>query len=338
MSDTSVLIHHLSPLQTLLEREGVTEVVVNTPGWVGVEDAKGWHWVEDERLTTDWLRRLALAAAAFTQQDVTESRPICSTELPQGERCQIVVPPAVPAGEISITIRKPCRLDLSLEDLDRGGLFGDVRGATADTNDLTPEDASLVDLHRQNKWPAFLRGAVRNRKNILVSGATGAGKTTISKALIPLIPAEERIVTIEDTRELVVPHKNRVHMLYAKDGAGRAQVGPKDLLESALRMRPDRVLLQELRDGTAFYYLRNVNSGHPGSITTLHANSAMLAFEQLTLLVKESEAGRDLTRDDIRELLFQLVDVVMQVHKVEGGGRQVTEIYFDPHRKLQSRH
>jgi type IV secretion system protein VirB11 len=118
-------------------------------------------------------------------------------------------------------------------------------------------------------------------------------------------------------------------MLYAKDGQGTANVTAKHLLESALRMRPDRILLQELRDGTAFFYLRNVNSGHPGSITTIHADSAELAFEQLTLLVKESEGGSDLARGDIRALLKMLVDVVVQTKK-EGGEFRVTEIYYDP--------
>src|SRR3546814_3188623 len=95
-----------------------------------------------------------------------------------------------------------------------------------------------------------------------------------AKGLIKLIPENERLLTIEDTRELVVPHQNVVHMIYSKDGTGTAKVSAKELLESALRMRPDRILLQELRDGTAFFYLRNVNSGHPGSITTIHADSA----------------------------------------------------------------
>lgn len=135
------------------------------------------------------------------------------------------------------------------------------------------------------------------------------------------------------TRELIVPHRNVVHMLYAKDGQGTANVTAKHLLESALRMRPDRILLQELRDGTAFFYLRNVNSGHPGSITTIHADSAELAFEQLTLLVKESEGGSDLARGDIRALLKMLVDVVVQTKKIDGEFR-VTEIYYDP----ESRH
>ena len=131
------------------------------------------------------------------------------------------------------------------------------------------------------------------------------------------------------TRELVVEHRNVVHMVYSSERQGLAKVGPKQLLESALRMRPDRILLQELRDGTAFFYLRNVNSGHPGSITTVHAGSAMGAFEQLTLLVKESEGGRDLARDDIRGLLHMLVDIVVQTSK-RAGKFEVEEVYFDP--------
>jgi type IV secretion system protein VirB11 len=147
--------------------------------------------------------------------------------------------------------------------------------------------------------------------------------------LIAAIPAHERLITIEDTAELVIPHHNCVRLLYAKDGQGIAKIGPRELLGSCLRMRPDRILLQELRDGTAFFYLRNVNSGHPGSITTVHADSARLAFEQLTLLVKESAEGRDLHRDDIRSLLLLLVDVVVQMQKREGRYR-ITEIYYDP--------
>src|SRR6201999_998495 len=159
-----------------------------------------------------------------------------------------------------------------------------------------------------------------------------SGKTTLVKSLIRLIPSEERLITVEDTRELVVPHRNAVHLVYAKDGQGLAKVGPKSLLESALRMRPDRILLGELRDASAFFYLRNVNSGHPGSITTVHADSAALAFEQLTLLVKESEGGRDLAREDVRALLHLLVDIVVQMKRV-GGRFRVSEIWYEPLRK-----
>jgi type IV secretion system protein VirB11 len=194
---------------------------------------------------------------------------------------------------------------------------------------VSADELDLLALLKAGRHAEFFDRAVKARLNILISGATGSGKTTLSKGLIQLIPPEERLLTIEDARELIVTHRNVVHMLYAKDGQGTANVTAKHLLESALRMRPDRILLQELRDGTAFFYLRNVNSGHPGSITTIHADSAELAFEQLTLLVKESEGGSDLARDDIRALLKMLVDVVVQTKKTDGEFR-VTEIYYDP--------
>lgn len=166
----------------------------------------------------------------------------------------------------------------------------------------------------------------------MVSGATGSGKTTFAKALIAHIPTHERLITIEDARELVAPHRNLIHLTYARDGRGISQAGVKELLESALRMRPDRILLQELRDSAAFLYLRNVCSGHPGSITTIHADSTALAFEQMTLLVREAEAGRDLPRADVRNLLVLLVDIVVQMRRV-GGRFAIMEVYFDPVRK-----
>lgn len=236
----------------------------------------------------------------------------------------------MPAGTVSITIRKPSQVTFDLDALAEKGLFDKVV-ATKDA--LSSADAKLLDLYQKQDWRNFLVLAVESRKNILISGATGSGKTTLSKALIEVISEDERIITIEDTPELVIPQPNHVRLYYSKGGQGTAKVGAKELLESCLRMRPDRIMLQELRDGTAFYYIRNVNSGHPGSITTVHADSAALAFEQLTLLVKESEGGQDLEREDIRQLLKLLVDVVVQCKRVEGRFR-VTEIYFDPLARL----
>jgi type IV secretion system protein VirB11 len=328
-ADSSVLHHYLQPLQPLLEPADVTELVINRPGEVGVEGANGWRWYEAPDLTPAWLVTLATSAAAFTRQDVGAETPICSTVLPHGERCQIVLPPAVPAETVSITIRKPSSVTFGMDDFTKAGLF---EHAKATSDELAEDEQELLRLREARAWPAFFDLAVRSRKNILVSGATGSGKTTFSKGLIQLIPEHERLLTIEDTRELTVPHRNVVHLIYSKDQQGLAKVGPKQLLESSLRMRPDRILLQELRDGTAFFYLRNVNSGHPGSITTVHADSAALAFEQLTLLVKESEGGRDLAREDIRSLLHLLVDVVVQMKKVEGRFR-MTELYYEPLRK-----
>ncbi|SEJ81004.1 type IV secretion system protein VirB11 [Sphingobium sp. AP50] len=326
MTDTTILRHYLAPLLPLLEPSVVTELVINRPGEVGIEDNDGWHWHEVPDLDSDWLSTLAVAAASYTRQDINGETPICSTILPDGERCQIVIPSVTPTGAPSFTIRKPSRVTLPIDQLANQGLFGTTRSATRGMSDV---DAQMTALRDAGDWPAFFRVAVGARKNILVSGATGSGKTTFAKALIQLIPSHERLLTIEDTRELVVDHRNVVHMVYSSEKQGLAKVGPKQLLESALRMRPDRILLQELRDGTAFFYLRNVNSGHPGSITTVHAGSAAGAFEQLTLLVKESEGGRDLARDDIRGLLRMLVDVVVQTRK-QNGKFEVEEVYFEP--------
>ncbi|MGK2255244.1 MAG: type IV secretion system protein VirB11 [Brevundimonas sp.] len=330
MTDTSVLDVYLQPLRALMEPAGVTELVINRPGEVGVEADGRWRWHEAPDLTEDWLRTLAVAGAAYTRQDVGLDRPICSTHLPGDIRCQIVLPPVAPDGTVSLTMRKPSSRRLNLDDFAAAGLFEAIADARPDAPDAV--DAELIAQRAAGDWPGFFRTAVRGRRNILVSGATGSGKTTFAKGLVELIPAEERLLTIEDTREFVVPHRNVVHLVYAKDGQGVARVGPKQLLESALRMRPDRILLQELRDGSAFFFLRNVNSGHPGSITTVHADSAALAFEQLTLLVRESEGGRDLPREDIRALLHLLVDVVVQMRKVDGRFR-VTEVWHDPLRK-----
>lgn len=326
LGDSSVLEFHLEPLRPLLDADNVTELVINRPGEVGVELQSGWEWHDVPTLNLEWLETIGNAVANFTKQSLTAETPICSTSLPSGERVQIVAPPACEAGSYSITIRKPSTKTFTLGDLDKFGLFEETKIAAARSSDA---DEELVALKMQGNWPRFLELAVKSKKNILISGATGSGKTTLSKALIKLIPEHERLLTIEDTRELEVPHRNRVHMIYSKDGQGQAKVGAKHLLEASLRMRPDRILLQELRDGTAFFYLRNVNSGHPGSITTVHADSAELAFEQLTLLVKESEGGRDLDRADIRSLLHLLVDVVVQCKKVDGRFK-ATEIYFEP--------
>ena len=325
--DTTVLDHYLQPLRAALDAPGVTELVVNRPGEFAVEGDGGWRWTEVPKLTETWLRPLAIAAAAATRQDVTPERPVCSTALPSGERCQIVLPPA--AEHISLTFRRPSKLSLSLEDLHVQGFFEEARGSARRARAPEPE---LLRFFQAGDWRAFLARAVESRCNILVSGATGSGKTTLAKALVQRIPAHERIVTIEDTPELAVPHRNVVRLLYAKDGQGLADIGPKTLLESALRMRPDRILLQELRDASAFFYLRTANTGHPGSITTLHADTADLAFEQLILMVKESEAGRALSRDDIRALLHRLVDVVIQVRR-SGGRFRVTDLWYEQLRR-----
>jgi type IV secretion system protein VirB11 len=243
---------------------------------------------------------------------------------------QIVMPPATTAGCVAIAIRRPADQVWSIEELGRRGIF---RGTRPPGQKLDGAEEELLRLLASSDYEAFMRLAVHSRKNILVSGPTGSGKTTWTKALIREIPSDERLVTIEDAKELVLDrHPNHVRLYYSKDDQGVARVTPKQLLESCLRMKPDRILLAELRAEEAFDYLRNVNSGHPGSITSVHATSAELAFEQLVLLVKQNPGGRELARGDIKSLLYLLIDVVIQFG-VERHERFIKEIWFDPERK-----
>ncbi len=215
-------------------------------------------------------------------------------------------------------------MDLALEDLEANGFFSEARSTGAA---CSRSETKLAELYRNGEYKLFLQHAVIARKNVVISGATGSAKTTLAKALIKHIPQHERVISIEDTPELVIPQPNHVRLFYSKGGQGLSGVGPRELLESCLRMRPDRILLQELRDGTAFYYIRNVNSGHPGSITTVHAGSTQLAFEQLATLVKESEAGRALERVEVLSSLKIAIDIVVQCRRIDGSFR-ATEIYF----------
>ncbi|WP_455476820.1 P-type DNA transfer ATPase VirB11 [Bartonella sp. B41] len=333
----AIILTKLKPIRDFLKDDSLFEIVINRPYQVMIEGLDGWKTVEAPDLSFSELMGIAKVVASYSKQNISDKNPILSATLPDNERIQIVIPPAVKKDAFSMTIRKPSSFNFSLEDLADKGLFSVCEQVSftllhdyqSRINELKTIEHDLVTTYCNGDFVSFLNQAVKLQKNILISGKTGSGKTTLSKALIAKIPDDERIITIEDTPELIVPQQNHVSMIYSKDGQGLASVGPKELLESALRMRPDRILLQELRDGTAFYYIRNVNSGHPGSITTVHASTSLAAFEQMTLLVKESEGGSDLERDDIRGLLISMIDIVVQCKRIEGKFK-VTEIYYDP--------
>ena len=326
----SALELNLRPLRPILADPEVTELCINRPREAFVETRRGWERHALPFADFDWCRRLAKLVANSTRQRVDEATPLLSASLPTGERAQIVLPPATTAGSVAITLRRPSDTVWSIGELAQRGIFRATRRATAALDETEQE---LLKLLSAQQYEAFMRLAVRSRKNILVSGPTGSGKTTWTKALIREIPSTERLVTIEDASELVLDkHPNHVRLFYSKDDQGLARVTPKQLLESCLRMKPDRILLAELRAEEAFDYLRNVNSGHPGSITSIHAGSCELAFEQLVLLVKQSPGGRELARRDIKCLLYLLVDVVIQFG-VERHQRFIKEIFYDPERR-----
>jgi type IV secretion system protein VirB11 len=327
---TSALELNLRPLRPLLNGPGVTELCINRPREAFVETRTGWERRSLPFADYDWCRRFAKLIANSTRQRIDEASPLLSASLPSGERAQIVLPPATRADCVAITLRRPSEAVWSVEELAKRGIFRSTRRSSS-TLDETEQE--LLRLLASKDYEAFMRLAVKGRKNILVSGPTGSGKTTWTKALIREIPQEERLITIEDAEELVLDsHPNHVRLFYSKDDQGLARVTPKQLLECTLRMKPDRILLAELRSEEAFDYLRNVNSGHPGSITSVHAGSCELAFEQLVLLIKQSAGGRELSRADIKRLLHLLVDVVIQFG-VERHERFIKEIWYEPERR-----
>ena len=333
VAESSALDLTLRALRPILIDQNVTELCINRPGEAYIETRAGWHSVPLPFASYAWCLGLAKLVANSTRQRIDAESPLLSAALPGGERIQFVLPPATMPGTVALTIRRPADAVWTLDELAERGVFRSTRRASAAPDET---EATLLKLLEARDYRAFMRLAVTSRKNILVSGPTGSGKTTFTKALIREIAGEERLITIEDARELVLEgHPNHVRLFYSKDDQGLARVTPRQLLECCLRMKPDRILLAELRGEEAFDYLRNVNSGHPGSITSIHAASAELAFEQLVLLVKQSRAGQELAREEIRNLLDLLIDVVVQFG-VEHRERCIKEVWYEPARRRRT--
>lgn len=339
--ERSTLSIKLDLLAAWLDDPGINEIVINRPGSLDVERQGGlWesHLVPD--LSYEWCEDFASSLASYSRQSIGEAWPLLGATLPGGQRVQIVMPPAVEAGTMSITIRRPGAAPLSLADLAAGGTFITTRpvqsgmpvGERARLEAaLPPREQDLLRLFRAGQWAPFLQAAVLTRQNIVSSGAVSSGKTVLGNALGALIPLHERIITIEDAREMRLPHANQTNLLYAKDGNGVSKATPRALLEACLRMRPDRVLLAELRGSETYYFIQNVlNTGNPGTITTVHATSAMLAFPRLGMMISGSPEGAGLAMPAILARLYELVNVVVQMERTPDGRRIASEVYYDP--------
>lgn len=320
---SEMLAEYLEPLRVFLDDESLTEVCVNRPREVWTEGRTGWLRHDVPELTFQHCRQLATLIASFNGKAISVDKPVLSAALPNGERVQVIVPPACEPHTVSITVRKPSMIDKTLEELDAEGAFEECE----DVDDaLQPFEHELLKLKGERRIKEFLDLAVRKHRNILIVGKTGSGKTTITKSLIRSIPAEERLITIEDVHELFLNmHENKVHLFYAREDEGGAKVTPKQALASCLRMKPDRILLAELRGDESWEFIKSVNTGHPGSISTMHANGAFEAFEQLTALIKDSRTGAHLDTNYIKHRLFTTLDVILFYHQ-----RKLREIYYDP--------
>ena len=313
-----------------LRSADVTEICINRPGEIWLETRAGWRRVAMPGLNFDRARQFCTAVVneSNTGQRITDADPVVSLTFPTGQRAQFVIPPACDSGKVSITIRLPSRHTRTLQQYDEDGFFSNVEeqaGALAD------HDRELLELRRSRDFTGFFRKAVEYRKNIVVSGATGSGKTTFMKSLVDQIPHAERLVTIEDARELFISQPNAVHLLYSKGGQSASNVTAKSCMEACLRMKPDRIILAELRGDESFYFIRNCASGHPGSITSCHAGSTAQTWDQLALMVKASSEGSGLEFEVIKRLLMATIDVLVHI-RAHDGKRSISGIDFDPRR------
>ena len=312
---------YLAPLGPMLARDDVTDIYVNKPHEVWVETLGGAaERHEAPGLDSATLARLARQIAAISHQGISREHPLLSATLPDGARVQMIAPPAT-RGDMALAIRKHVSSDLTLDDYVGQGAFEGTRRRKAP--ERSEVDEALAGLLEDGDIAGMLSAAVRARKNILVSGGTSTGKTTFLNALIREIPAEERLIFIEDTPEIHLHHANALGLLAARSELGEARVTANDLLAASLRMRPDRIILGELRGEEAYAFLRAINTGHPGSMTSVHADSAERAIEQIVLLVLQ--AGSQLGRDDVRHYVRSTVDVFVQLAR-SGGRRRVAEV------------
>ncbi len=344
-------------IQPFLDNKAFNEVAINRPFELWTESSEGWQMHEMPDLTFSILKKIANTFAIFNNLEIKAENPICSGVMPDGQRGQVVIPSACERDTVSIVIRRPSDTRFSLSDYIGSGrldqwvdvstfqpsvnvlpsdLLSKVAAEQAEIDQLNklldiPEDVHLqlfelkmLKAKADRDIDTFISLAVEFKQNICLIGATGSGKTTFTKAICDLVPLDTRIITIEDTAELDLPkHKNRVHLFY-KD------VTPKDLLKSCMRMKPDRIFLTELRGEESFDYLMALNTGHGGSITTVHANDCNSAYYRVGSLIKQSEVGQKLDFEYIMSEVYTTLDVMMFLNHT-----YVKEISYDPVRKYQ---
>lgn len=323
-SPTIFIDRALEPVRSWLEDDQVVEICANGPGEVWVERF-GQSAMEHHRLpalTEHAIRHLAERVAGHSGQSINEEHPLLSAALPSGERFQGVIPPATTGGG-AFAIRKQVIKEMRLDDYRRLGAFEKVTAAGEGI--LSPTDRALCEHLGAGRIEDFIRLAVTRRYSILLSGGTSSGKTTFLNAILKEVPPDERIITIEDTREVNPVQNNHLALVASKGDQGEARVTVEMLLQASMRLRPDRIFLGEIRGAEAYSFLRAINSGHPGSITTVHADSPAGAFEQLALMVMQ--AGLGLRHDEIIAYVKSVLPIVIQQTKV-GGWRGTSEIYF----------
>lgn len=333
-------------LDIIANTPGLTELSMSTPGEFFLEINGDWERREVPEMSKTVCQRLVEAISFYVKQEIKEESPLLSTTLPTGERIQVVIPPACDPSQIVLSIRVPDKAEgRTLQSYQDAGAFNKFKWieshhAVTFKDQLTHEDRVLSQHLKDRNLLAFFREAVLCKKTIAVIGDTGSGKTTLMKALCQIIPPQERLLTIEDSRELMLPnHPNKAHLLYAKGGQAATRATPADLIAACMRLKPDRVLLAELRGSEAWDFLKLMTSGHAGSITSFHAKNCSVAADRWAFMCKEHRDAATISAHDIKELVATTVDVIAHItlkknHDAAGNcigaERFVSEVRFDP--------
>lgn len=316
--------------QKYLEDDDITEIAINRNNGVWYENSKGWHFDKVE-LESDLIHRWCVSVASFQSDEISVSKPILGAVLPMNsERVQIVYPYAVKGREsISITIRKPSKKKISYDDYIKSGFFNQIQ---SEAIELSSNDIALCQYYEQKNFIEFIRASVKSHKNIIICGGTGSGKTTFMKSLVELIDPRERIITIEDVPEIsFFKHENYVQLFYPSSAKQGDVVTSSLLLKSCLRMKPDRILLAELRGAETFDFLNIIMSGHDGGITSCHASSVKDTFKRLLAMASQHEAASTLGIEFLKSLLDS-INVIVTIDKDYDYNRRINEIYFDKYK------
>ncbi len=311
----------LTPLLRYLDDPAVFEVRVNRFGQVVTARADARELHDEPAITPAYVNNLTNTLLSYNGLGPS---PIMDVQLPNGTRGVIVRPPAVLEGTVLICFRKHLQVTRGLEQLRDEGRFVNARRRTIeDMLRLDPVEEMLLALLDGGDVVSFTREAVRNRKNICVSGKTGSGKSTLTRTLLAEVPPTERVLLMEDVHEVEADNQHEVgYMMYGKQ---EGRVSAKECLTAAMRLSPDRIFLTELRDDAAWDYLTGANTGHPGGIFSTHADNAATTFARIATLVKASDVGRTVDYDVILKTVITTVDVVIYM-----ADREVKEIYYDP--------
>jgi pilus assembly protein CpaF len=297
MNGFEMILPFLKPIEHLILDDSISEVMVNGADRVFIEKRGFLQQVPGVALGERSLMVAVKNIARRLGDDISESKPILDSRLPDGSRVAAVIPPCS-LGGVTLTIRKFNNRHFEMEDLIRVGTL----------------DRTLANR---------LEDCVLTRKNILISGGTGSGKTTLASILGKFMPPEERILVIEDTAEIQLDHENLVRFEARREQNGIPAVAIRDLLKAALRHRPDRIILGEIRGGEAFDLLQLLNTGHSGTLSTIHANSAKQGLARFTSCVLQS--GIELPYLAIKTNIADSLNVIVQVER-RPGRRYISEV------------